>query len=679
MRSLDNQILKLLSNNDITFFIPPYQRNYEWDEEMCAILFKDIEKVANNPNTQHFFGTLIYYAESTILGQPDKYILVDGQQRLTTTMLFLIAARDCISDDSLKNTIDSKYLKNNNVSGDVEYKIKLKQVESDWKAYKNIILGEHLDENDKKSTVFKNYKFFKSKLEKLDQNYIRNLIEQGLVNFNIVTIQLEPERNPWEKPQEIFESMNSLGKPLSLADLVRNYLLLGKTSAQQNNLYHNYWLKIEQNLSGDNNAFSVSAFIRDYMQLVDMTSYKKATDTNHKELYRDFKDLLDGDNHEQLIMKLSEYSKEYAVLAGYKSSGNVRIDQKIADLKIIESSGFYSFILGLLHLRTEQKFNENDTLGILNAIFIYIARRRILRLTQGENKNAPLLVKHFDMLMEADDKEAAMLEILSHQQYALRLPNDNDITTYLSSTDSNFYNLRSSKFLQSLIEEKLTRNRPSLNDKLLQIEHIMPQTLNETWKNELGENYQQIHDHYLNNIGNLTLIRHNQELSNHSFRYKKEIYENNAGMQIAKNKITDQQQWGKEQIINRAAYLIRIITEQILPLSEHLKTSNNYTIEKRTVSNKLSFETLDLIGKTIVYFDDSNILAEVIGNKEVQFEDKVWRLSPLTREIETRKNRRNRSGAYWGVNMWKYEGKTLEEWMKEIKNPENELEENEAE
>ncbi|MCZ7612123.1 MAG: DUF262 domain-containing protein [Ignavibacteriaceae bacterium] len=159
MRSLDNQILKLLSNNDVTFFIPPYQRNYEWGEEMCEILYKDIEKVANSRNTQHFFGTVIYYAESTILGQPDKYILVDGQQRLTTTMLFLIAARDCITDDSLKNTIDSKYLKNNNVSGDVEYKIKLKQVESDWKAYKNIILGEHLDDSDKKSNVLKTTSF----------------------------------------------------------------------------------------------------------------------------------------------------------------------------------------------------------------------------------------------------------------------------------------------------------------------------------------------------------------------------------------------------------------------------------------------------------------------------------------------------------------------------------------
>ncbi len=679
MRSLDNQILKLLSNNDITFFIPPYQRNYEWDEEMCAILFKDIEKVADNPNTQHFFGTVIYYAESTILGQPDKYILVDGQQRLTTTMLFLIAARECITDESLKNTIDTKYLKNNNVTGDVEYKIKLKQVESDWKAYKNIILGEHLDENDKKSRVYKNYKFFKSKLEKLDQNNIRNLIEQGLVNFNIVTIQLEPERNTWEKPQEIFESMNSLGKPLSLADLVRNYLLLGKTSAQQNNLYHNFWLKIEQNLTGDNKAFSVSAFIRDFMQLEDMTSYKKATETNYKELYRNFKDLFDDNNHELLIRRLSKYSKEYAVLAGYKSSGNVKINQKIADLKVIESSGFYSFILGLLHLRIEEKLNDNDTLGILNAVFIYIARRRILRLTQGENKNAPTLVKHFDMLIEADDKEAAMLKILSNQQYALRLPNDNDLTSYLSSTESNFYNLRSSKFLQSLIEEELTRNRPSLNDKLLQIEHIMPQTLSETWRNELGEKYQEIHDNYLNNIGNLTLIRHNQELSNHSFRDKKEIYENNAGMQIAKNRITDQHQWGKEQIKNRAEYLIKIITQQILPLSEQLKTSNNYTIEKRTVSNKLSFESLDLIGKTIVYFDDTTILAEVVGNKEVKFEDKIWRLSPLTREIETRKNRRNRSGAYWGVNMWKYEGRTLEEWMNEIKIHENEFEEDEDE
>jgi uncharacterized protein with ParB-like and HNH nuclease domain len=679
MRSLDNQILKLLSNNDVTFFIPPYQRNYEWGEEMCEILYKDIEKVANSKNTQHFFGTVIYYAESTILGQPDKYILVDGQQRLTTTMLFLMAARDCITNDLLRNTIDSKYLKNNNVSGDVEYKIKLKQVESDWKAYKNIILGENLDNSDKKSTVFKNYIFFKSILEKLEQDKIRDLIEKGLVNFNIVTIQLEPERNHWEKPQEIFESMNSLGKPLSLADLVRNYLLLGKSSAEQNNLYHNFWLKIEKNLTGDNNTFSVSAFIRDYMQLVDISSYKKATDTNHKELYRDFKDLFQDENHEQLIKKLAEYSHEYSILAGYKTSGNLKIDQKITDLRTLKISAFHSFILGVLHLRTVHKINADDCLAILDAIFVYVARKSILGIRKSENKDAALFSKYFDKLVIATNKRNAMLDICANQTFSMRLPNDNEIHDFLLSEKSNFYNFESGKFLFSLIEEGLTKNRPSLNDKILQVEHIMPQTLNETWKNELGENYKLIYDNYLNNIGNLTLIRHNQELSNHSFRGKKVIYENNAGMQITKNKIIDQQNWGVVQIKARAEYLVNILLEKILPISAELKTSNNYSSEKKSIGNRLSFESLDLIGKTIVYFDDSTIVADVIGNKEVKFEDKIWKLSPLTREIETRKNRRNRSGAYWGINMWMYDGRTLEEWMNENMNYEAEFEENEIE
>ncbi len=569
MRSLDNQILKLLSNNDVTFFIPPYQRNYEWREDMCEILLKDIEKVANSTDTQHFFWTIIYYAESTILeGQPDKYILVDGQQRLTTTMLFLIAARDCISDEFLKNTIDSKYLKNNNVTGDVEYKIKLKQVESDWKAYKNIILGEHLDANDKKSNVFKNYKFFKSKLEKLEQNKVRELIEKGLANFNIVTIQLEPETNLWEKPQEIFESMNSLGKPLSLADLVRNYLLLGKTSAQQNNLYHDFWLKIEQNLTGDNKAFSVSTFIRDYMQLIDIASYKRATESNYKELYREFKELFGDDNHEQLIKKMAEYSNEYAILAGYKSSDNNKIDQKIADLRTLKVSAFHSFILGVLRLRTEQKITDDDCLAILDAIFVYVARKSILGIRKSESREAVLFATYFDELISAPNKREAMLDICANQTFSMRVPNDNEIQDYLLSEKSNFYNFEASKLLFSLIEESLTKKRPALTDKFLQIEHIMPQTLNDTWKNELGPNYKVVHDTYLNNIGNLTLIRHNQELSNHSFRGKKQIYENDTGMQIAKDKIIDQQNWGEEQIKNRAKYLVEILIEKVLPISD---------------------------------------------------------------------------------------------------------------
>ncbi|MBP9999482.1 MAG: DUF262 domain-containing protein [Proteobacteria bacterium] len=684
MRSNDGKILGLLSNNDVTFFIPPYQRNYEWDVQTCEVLYKDIVRVAaankDHPNTttMHFFGTVIFYSEgSQYFGQPSKLILVDGQQRLTTIMLFMIAVRDVVTDNELGNLIEAKYLKNNNASEkDVECKIKLKQVESDWNTYKKLILKEPLDAKELNTAVAQNYTYFKSQLEKLDQETISSLIQNGLENFSIVTIQLEPDINKWEKPQEIFESMNSLGKPLSLADLVRNYLLLGKSAVAQMRLYHDYWLKIETNLSGNNNDFSVSAFIRDFMQLDDMSSFKKATATNYKELYRNFKELFEGGNSEELIKKLSEYSENYAVLAGYKSSGNKEIDTKISDLKIVESSGFYSFMLGVLQLRSENKISDSDCLQIFDAIFIYITRRRILRVAHGENREAPLLVKYYDDLINSDNKKETMLSLLSNQRYSSRLPNDNDVRSYLSSVDSNFYNLRICKFIYILIEELLTRHRHDLKDPKLQIEHIMPQTLNDDWVSALGSNHRQIHDDYLNNIGNLTLIRWNQELGNKRFANdnsddddcKKFIYEHRAGMQIARDKITDQQNWGEEQIKDRAIYLINLIVDNLLSLPDKFKAANNYSTDKKSSGNRLSFEQLGLVGKEIYYFDDDNIKAEVVGDKLVQFENKEYHLSPLTCEIETRKNRRTKSGQYWGIDKWKYQGKTLEQLMKESAN-----------
>lgn len=290
-----------------------------------------------------------------------------------------------------------------------------------------------------------------------------------------------------------------------------------------------------------------------------------------------------------------------------------------------------------------------------------------MRLTQGENKNAPLLVSFFDELITASSKKDKMLSILSNQLYALRLPNDNELLAYLTNQDSNFYNLRICKFIFSLIEESITRCRPK-NDTYLQIEHIMPQTLNDNWRDMLGDDYQRIYDSYLNNIGNLTLIRHNQELGNSSFVNKKDIYINKSGMQISKDKIIDKDSWGETQIKERAIYLTKLITNNVLPVSENLKNSNNYSIEKKNGSSRFSFGAINLIGKFITYYDDESIKAEVVADKEVKFEGKKWRLSPITREIETRKQRCTKSGAYWGIDKWVYQGKTLEELMKQNDN-----------
>ena len=239
----EKKLLSLLSNNDVTFFIPPYQRNYEWTDEQCKVFLEDVIKTRDankvGKHIEHFFGSVTYFqSEQSVFGQPSRLILIDGQQRITTTMLFLIAVRDLFEKDDQKKFIDNRYLKNNAVEGATEYKIKLKQVESDWETYKNIVLGEPIPEEGKNCAVYRNYSFFKNRLSVLmkDDPNITSYVEYGLQNFSVITLELQPRQNPWENPQEIFESMNSIGKPLSLADLVRNYLLLGLDADTQDDL-----------------------------------------------------------------------------------------------------------------------------------------------------------------------------------------------------------------------------------------------------------------------------------------------------------------------------------------------------------------------------------------------------------------------------------------------------------
>ena len=230
---------------------------------------------------------------------------------------------------------------------------------------------------------------------------INTLIEKGLSKFSIVTIQLEPDKNKWENPQEIFESMNSLGKPLSLADLIRNYLLLGLSAEEQDKLYHNYWLIIEKTLPDQ-----VSNFIRDYMQCKDARPYPKATDNNHKALYAFFKDLFKNKKSEELLKDLVEYASIYACIALYDvSTGNDNIDRLLNDIRTIGASTTYCFIMEILEYWKCKKINDNDVIEILRVLNIYIMRRRLAELTAPENKK-----KKF-------------FEIISIQETSMRMPN----------------------------------------------------------------------------------------------------------------------------------------------------------------------------------------------------------------------------------------------------------------
>lgn len=653
------KLLQMLSNHNVTFFIPPYQRNYEWTDEQCRVFLEDVRKtyeanIAGKPS-EHFFGSITYFQTQAAFGQPNKLVLIDGQQRITTTMLFLVALRDILGNEGLGQFIDSQYLKNNAVAGDTEYKVKLKQVETDWVAYKNIILSEELNATEKNSAVYRNYKYFYNKLSDYKDNGVdlAALIEKGLDKFSVITIELQPEKNAWENPQEIFESMNSLGKPLSLADLVRNYLLLGLSADMQEFLYTQYWMHIEKMIPGQ-----VSSFIRDYMQAHEGKPFSKATEGNFKELYGLFKKIFAGSNAQYLLKDLSESATIYASIVSDETIGSKEIDRDLHDLRTLNVSTAYSFLLVLLKEWKASEFSTKDIIDILSAFKIYCLRRRLIALAAAENKNFPVLASRIQELKKAVNKKEKMFEILSKQESNLRLPNDIELSRYLETM--NFYNFRYCKFYLSLMEEKITKSLPDQSDPKLQIEHIMPQKLNADWEKELGEDHEEIHQALVNTIGNLTLIRHNQELKNFKFSEKKKVYENKAGLQIAKTEITNHDKWDADTIRHRTEWMTDFLLTEVLAIPDKMRKINNFLVKE---GRGLSFQELQLVGLDIDFIEDPSIRAHVVSDKEVEFEGKTWRLSPLTREIQTRRGKVNSSGAYQGAYFWEYDGIRLSDIM----------------
>jgi uncharacterized protein with ParB-like and HNH nuclease domain len=662
MKPGNGYLLKILSSKDVTFFIPPYQRNYDWDEGQCRVFLNDILQTAkknlSGVHAEHFFGSIVYVTdEQKLFNEPDKLILIDGQQRITTVMLFLVAVRDSIEDEGIKDSINKQFLRNDNVSNDLEYKIKLKQVEADWDSYRSIILGQDLSEKGKDSSVYRNYSFFMERLSQIKATgelKLDDLINKGLSQFMVVQIELQPKIYSWENPQEIFESMNSLGKPLSLADLVRNYLLMGKSAEEQTELYNDYWLKIEKLLSNN-----ISQFIRDFMQMKAGRWYKKASDNNYKELYGNFKDLFGNQKAEDTLKEIESYSFDYSAIYLGTSSGSRLIDYALADLRESNASTSYSFFLALVHDWRIGKMSENDLASIIKAFNIYTIRRRILKLVKGENKALPGLVKDVNELETAPDKTETTFKVLSAQEYNLRLPNDAELSTQLASM--NFYNFDYSEYILALVEEELTKARPDIHDDAhLQIEHVMPQTLNSDWESELGPNFEEIHTNYVHSIGNLCLIRHNQELGNKKFSEKKVIYQDKAGLQIARTNIVNCEKWNEESIKNRTTWIVDEIVSKVLAIPDSLRKTNNYNIKETKEKKALfSFEEHGLVGETIDFIADPSITAYVSNDREVEFEGKTWKLSPLTREIEERKGTVSESRAYQGCQYWEYDGTKL--------------------
>ena len=538
MKTESHSINDVLAKNATSFFIPPFQRAYAWGRPEIERYFSDISRIIESEidkkqhdKLEHFFGTVVIKEEKA--GFANKSVVVDGQQRLTTTLIFLIALRDCETDTVKQDYITQNYLTNN--SSSFQDKIKLKQVTKDWDSYRALVTKSQPNPGVI-SIAYELLKKLITEKRKLNPEVDFEHYIIAIQRINVAVIFLDERPFKGEDPQIIFETLNSLGKPLTLSDLVRNFVLLNMESNKQSDIYEKIWHPKIEDVLNENS----SKFFRDYLQYKTASSLKVVSDNNTKELYQQFKDFVEEnfEDHNDFVNDIVRFVKCYKwiiteIINEPISSNNTK-DKEIKELlrnifHDIKAEAFKPFVLGLLeyHQYTvkDVKLSDDFFITTLTTIRTYLIRRRIIGLTQGENKNIVTFSKKIGELSKGNIQ---MIELLTNVFYRLRLPNDNEIKTSLATM--NFYegSKQYSKFVLGKIEEHNTKVSVDFRNPKITIEHIMPQTLEDSWKVELGENYKDIHKNYLHNIGNLILTEFNSEIGNKPFEEKKRKLETSS-------------------------------------------------------------------------------------------------------------------------------------------------------
>lgn len=535
MEARQISIEDFLSSNKTRFIIPVYQRNYDWREKNCLQLFDDIKEASKRENIKsHFMGSIVYVSNSeTESIDLKEYVIIDGQQRLTTITLFLKALYDVILDENLKEEIYETYLINKRL--DEQNKIKLKPIKKDDESFRKLLKND-FDTIDKNSNIYKNYIFFKEKLLEID-----NTIElfKGFKKLFIVHIALNRRD---DNPQLIFESINSTGVSLSQSDLIRNFLLMDKEAEEQTKLFENYWFKIEENLSSEN----ISDFVRDYLTM------KQNKIPNKSEVYEAFKKFVYENKFDvkELLDELYEYSKIYKTFLNPK---NEVYALKIQNLKFLKVTVVFPFLMVLVDLYNKEKIDEENLLHSLNIIESYIVRRAICN--QATNALNKVFAGLYNELLEIDiyeEKDIAKYinAVLVSKKGTAIFPNNDMFKVDFTSRD--MYNIKNKQFFLGVLENN--NNKEKVDFFNLSVEHYMPQTLTNSWKVHLGDKFQSIHNMYVHNIGNLSLTAHNSELGNKSFEEKKQFLKEQSRLKL-NSFFVNSTLWGENEIKQRANQL----------------------------------------------------------------------------------------------------------------------------
>lgn len=593
MDARKGNIYEILNGNR-QFLTPVYQRYYGWDIEQCTRLWNDIVEMQKKGRAGHFVGSIVNIAEQVMPTGIQKYMIIDGQQRMTTLSLLLLALRDYAikdPDDATINArrIDSMLLNNEYESGNERYKLLLTETDRDIL----IRLVEKMPiPVDTRSKLLDNYKFFAGKIA--DKELQPAEVYESIGKLQIVNITLD---RSIDDAQAIFESLNSTGKELSESDLIRNYALMGLEPTEQTYVYEHFWRPMELLFVYGVQDSVMDKFFRDYLTM------KIARIPKKDRVYEEFKLYhlnCEFSTIRELCQDLLTYAKYYTDMV-FKRSSNPAFKSLYEDINDLRMAVSYPFLLKVHNDYADGIISEDDLKLIIRLCISYVFRRSICDIpTNSLDKTFATLRNE----VRPDDYVNSIKAFFVMRDDYKEFPNDEKFAATFVQRD--IYSMRTRNFILSQLENY--GNKAPIVIENYTIEHIMPQnsSLSPEWQQMLGANWREVQKTYLHTIGNLTLTAYNSEMSDHPFKVKMDMEGGFKESALRLNayvvKLTE---WNEQRIKERAALLADkakqiwpfpdMTAAELAPYQTVEKLAERYSIESydTNVFTKTLFEALN--------------------------------------------------------------------------------------
>lgn len=536
-------IYKLL-NGDKQYLIPVYQRLYSWEQAQCSRLWLDIVAMQKENKEGHFLGSIVCIAEKTSPTGVQKYMVIDGQQRLTTLTLILIALRDSVSADSeiKPEKLNLSFLMNQFETGDEKYKLLL--TEEDKDILISLVEKKPILEGTQ-SKLLNAYKYFKDQIA--NQEIDPHLLFEATGKLQIVIITLEREH---DDPQAIFESLNSTGKELSQSDLIRNYVLMGMDKDTQKRLYDNLWRSFEQLFGHINQDYLMDNFFRDYLT---MNMHRIPKIGNVYDEFKAWKLNCKFSNNEDLCNDLYAFAKIYTDIEFAKNTDH-QLAALFKEIKALNMSVANPFLMMVIRdYQTGVLAPYESLIEIIKLCISYVFRRSICEIpTNSLNKTFATLENEIKKTDYLNSVKAFFINKDDYKEF----PTDKKFGEAFVSKE--IYKTRNRNYILDRLENYDNKSPVIIEN--LTIEHIMPQNDNlcDEWKVDLGEDWKRVHDTYIHTIGNLTLTGYNSEMSDKSFMEKMNMKGGFKQTAVRLNQyVVLQDTWNEKKIKERASILLK--------------------------------------------------------------------------------------------------------------------------